>query len=484
MPGNKDDFDDILQEFNIKDGVQSQTGARNRNHPSRGRVSEDDAFLEAINRNSRSFEIDIDEKKYDKVMEPQTVPEYYQKKPVVQQRKKIRKRYKGARFVEFIVNTAFVVFCIAISIYLAFTLANTFTDLMGINQPDVQIEVVIPPNSSASSIASLLHEKGIITQPFMFTLYSSFKKTVYQSGTALLNTRMGYDEIMRKLSRIQTVSEEVEIVFYEGMTLRAVANRLEEEGVCNAGEFIATLNTEDFGFEFESQIPNNNLRFTKFEGYVFPDTYNFFKGENPKSVAKKFLTNFNSKMTADLYARMAEMKMTLDETITLASVIQAESSDIENMSLVSSVFHNRLENPETYPRLESDVTIFYVERNIKPFLTNSNQALYDAYNTYKCNGLPVGPVGNPGIAAIRAALYPEETEKTYYFFLTDKLGKFYYATTLAEHAVNDRTAMKVNTEYDKMIASSKAESESISQAASEALAAASAAADTFQNAKQ
>jgi UPF0755 protein len=137
--------------------------------------------------------------------------------------------------------------------------------------------------------------------------------------------------------------------------------------------------------------------------------------------------------------RMQEINLTLDETITLASVIQREVDADEHIRRVSSVFHNRLNAPDYYPNLQSDVTILYVENDIKPL---GNQAIYDAYNTYVRKGLPVAPVCNPGVKAIEAALYPAETE--YYFFVTDVNMDFYYAANIAEHEQNIQLAAEAD----------------------------------------
>ena len=132
------------------------------------------------------------------------------------------------------------------------------------------------------------------------------------------------------------------------------------------------------------------------------------------------------------------MGLTLEETVTLASIVQAESGHEDQMRKVSSVFWNRLEHPDDYPKLQSDVTREYVNNFIKPYIEAPNQAIYDAYNTYACEGLPVAPICNPGMDAIRAALYPEDTK--YYYFLTDKEGNYYYARTLSEHNRNKKKA--------------------------------------------
>jgi len=152
------------------------------------------------------------------------------------------------------------------------------------------------------------------------------------------------------------------------------------------------------------------------------------------------------RFTEEMEARAKELGMTVDEVIILASIVQMEAGDPEEMGRVASVFHNRLNNTEvTQGRLESDVTINYVEQYIRPNVDASEMEEYSFnYNTYKCTGIPVGAVCNPGLAAINATLYPEQTD--YYFFVTDILGNYYYATTLQEHNDNVIKAFAVGKE--------------------------------------
>ena len=168
-------------------------------------------------------------------------------------------------------------------------------------------------------------------------------------------------------------------------------------------------------------------------------TYDFYVDEDLGTVVQKFFNRFDQMVNTDeLQQQMKAQNLTLDQAITLASVIQKEAGRTDDMKMVSSIFHKRLENPAQFPKLQSDVTIFYVENDIKPYLENPddpvNQPMYDAYNTYVCDGLPVGPISNPGVDAIKAAIYPQNTD--YYYFLADKDGKFYYAATIEEHAAN------------------------------------------------
>ena len=345
---------------------------------------------------------------------------------------------RGGRFFRAMLCVLVV---LALSGFFAIFLLESANDLLGFNKADAQIEVVIPQEAQLGDISSILSEEGVISQPLTFQIYAKLRKMgdSFQPGTYLLNSNMSYDEIMLALKNATNVTETIRLTFPEGMSLYEIAQMLEENKVCDAQAFIDVLQTGDFDYEFIQMLPDDELRFYRLEGYIFPDTYDFFIGEKPISVAKKFLDAFNARVTSDLYDRMRDLNMTLDEAITLASIIQKEASNSEQMYMVSSVFHNRLERAEFPSRmLQSDVTINYVENFIKPRLDITNQPMYDAYNTYACTGLPVGPICNPGLDAIDAALYPDTSD--YFYFLTDKEGKYYYAQTLDGHNRNEREA--------------------------------------------
>ena len=334
-----------------------------------------------------------------------------------------------------------VVVTIGLCIILAVYILDTANDLFGLNQEDRAIEVVVPDGASNSDVAKILEDAGVIKNPWVFRIYSDLKTKdrEFQPGTYIFNSNLGYNEIIVALRSGDYEKEEVRLSFAEGRTLREIADILEEYRVCDAKEFLDYLQSAEYDYEFFNAIPDDDLRYFRLEGYVFPDTYDFYVGESVQDVARKFLRNFNDKMTDELKDRMLEMNMSIDETIILASIIQREAADVEDMRLVSSAFHNRVAMSETYPRLQSDVTVFYVNNNIKPYLQRTNQDMYDAYNTYVREGLPVGAICNPGMDAIEAALYPAESD--YLFFVTDADGEFYYAETAEEHYRNVAQAM-------------------------------------------
>lgn len=220
------------------------------------------------------------------------------------------------------------------------------------------------------------------------------------------------------------------VTFREGLTVPECAELLEKNGVCGADEFIAAANQMYPQYEFLTEIENPQDRPFLLEGYLFPDTYEFYCNSAPETVIKKFLDNYKSKITDEYKARADELGYSFDEILRIASIIQEEAIDSE-MKTVSSVLHNRLNSD--YGRLECDVTVFYIRNSVAPYIENSEK-YEELYNAYKFSGLPAGPITNVGINAIEAALYPAQTD--YYFFLTDEDMNFHYAVTWAEHSEN------------------------------------------------
>lgn len=235
----------------------------------------------------------------------------------------------------------------------------------------------------------------------------------------------------------------VTVTFPEGYTIVQIAQKLEQSKVCSAQAFLEACKKPAAGIELD----NADDRVFLLEGYIFPDTYEFYLESDARAVVDKFIENYNSKITDEMKQRAKTLGYTMDQMMTLASVIQKEcDADIDECANVSSVFHNRLKDPVSFPKLESDVTTFYVSQNLKDVigyqdgvaLENQNDEVkkyMELYSTYYREGLPVGPICNPGIKAINAALHPADTN--YVFFLTDKSGEhFYYASTIAEHNAN------------------------------------------------
>ncbi len=235
-----------------------------------------------------------------------------------------------------------------------------------------------------------------------------------------------------------TLDPVVRVTFPEGLTTVEIAEKLEKNGVCKAADFMAAVRNvaavKDT-YACLASLNNESDRAFALEGYVFPDTYDFYRGESADRALARFLSNMESKWTSDMTERAKALGYTPDDIITLASVIQEEAGDPKEMGKVSSVLHNRLNSP-AYGKLQCDVTINYINQRVtdSPYLTGDTGGYAEKYNTYKCDGLPVGAICCPGIDAINAALYPEESN--YFFFVTDKDMNYYYAETYEEHLKN------------------------------------------------
>ncbi len=222
------------------------------------------------------------------------------------------------------------------------------------------------------------------------------------------------------------------LVVPEGYTLARIGLTLEEMGICTIDEWITATQEVDYSaYSLIGEItPDVNRCFT-LEGYLFPATYEFATTATPDDIIRTMLNTTEQRIDSTLREQIAASGYTVNEILTLASMIEKESFGVEVMSLVSSVFHNRLNQGM---QLQSDVTINYVEGAIKPFITGDVDRYNDYYNTYTTPALPAGPICNPGIAAIQAAVEPAQTD--YLFFVTDMNKEFYFEASYDEHLAN------------------------------------------------
>ncbi len=360
------------------------------------------------------------------------------KKKKKKKRKKPRNRLPGV-----LILTTFI---FAVSICLALVIIAYGKDMLGIGKSETTQLVEIEEGATTEDIALLLESKGIIKSPEFFKLFSRLSKadSKYIPGEYFISPSMAYETIIQKLTSLEYEQKEsVEVTFPEGTTLYDAAYILEENGVCSAEDFIFFFNSGDLGFEFEDRIPlNSGNKFYRMEGYLFPDTYFFYVGMEPTEVCQKIYLNFDNKMNTTVeyagksyttrYDRMEELNLTLDELVTFASIVQKEAASKESMTMVASVFWNRINNKDVFPKLESDPTRLYAENVIKPNMQVYDQAMIDSYNTYTSPDLPPGAICNPGTDAIDAVL--ENFESTYFYFIANTMTSVtYFSETYEEH---------------------------------------------------
>ncbi len=311
-------------------------------------------------------------------------------------------------------------------------------DFLGIDTNNNVSTLYVPTNSTLADIAQLLNDNGIIEYPDVFEKFARLRigsDGVIYPGDIDVMPSMSYDDIIEALTVMREAHETVTVTIIEGMTIDEAAKVLEENGVCSASDFIFEFNNDIFGFDFETYVSSSSLKFYKYEGYLFPDTYEFYVGDSVYNIVKRIKERTDEILNESVIRRCNDLGYTLDQIVTLASILQLESGKLNDMEDIAGVFYNRLRNPSEYPKLQSDTTYRYIDNVIKANSTVEYQEMYDAYDTYVCSGLPVGAICNPGADAIHAALYPNEN--TYYYFCSDvETGEIYYAETYNEHLAN------------------------------------------------
>lgn len=332
----------------------------------------------------------------------------------------------------------YVFIILVLSMTIAYFAISYMMDALGINKSDDPIDFEIPSGASTQMIADSLVEKGVIDNALYFRVYAKLSNAdgKFQLGTFTLSADMGYSEIVRVL-QTSTPRAEVTVTIPEGYTVPEIAFLLEEKEVCTQEEFYSALTHGDFDYDFIDAIPNDEAhagRIYRLEGYLFPDTYNFYIGSSGKAVVEKMLNNFDSKFTPELRQKIAAADLTIDETVILASLIQGEAAKVDDMKGVSRVLFNRMDPNSGFAKLELCSTRDYV-RAILPGISGSD-VKDSPYNTYERSGLPVGAINNPGMDAINAVFSPSEDPhiKQCYFFATDyDTGITYFNKTFAQH---------------------------------------------------
>ncbi len=324
-------------------------------------------------------------------------------------------------------------------------------DLLAINRTDAStVTINIPENPTLDDVSKTLEKSGVIDEPSYFNMYAKVTKSAddFTQGTYEMKKNMDYQAIINYLLSSGNRTDTVSVMISEGHNILEVSQILKEQGaLSDVDKFLELCRSNDFDedFDFLAAIKNGKKRYYKLEGYLYPDTYEFYKNEDAESIIYKFLNNYEMKMsekqdvsgyenltTVNKMIEESDSGYTLDEIMTIASIIQAEAASVEDMYNVSSILHNRLEADVDLgvSNLGLDSTKFYPYRNGE----TAPDGFVSTYDTYEKAGLPAGPICNPGMDAIKAALNPNDTG--YYYFCHDEDGNAYYASTIYEHNAN------------------------------------------------
>ena len=303
----------------------------------------------------------------------------------------------------------------------------------------------IPNGYGVRSISKLLEENRVISNSFVFRLFVDISNNSYklQSGKYVFSHNMTMQEVMDQLLIGTHTVPTVNITIPEGWSLARIASYLVNTKQLNftEQEFIDYAVPENFGeYWFLAELPEERLQYGyALQGYLFPDTYSIYIDATPRDIMIKMLDNFEKKLSKDIVELAEEQGYTLDELITFASILEREGASTAEFARCAACFINRLNRDMP---LQSDATIFYVlalnneSRDSVFDLTIADTNYASPYNTYINKGLPIGPICNPGLASIKAVIYPNEDDirdGMLYFTLNPDTGTNTYTSDYAQH---------------------------------------------------
>ena len=283
------------------------------------------------------------------------------------------------------------------------------------------VHLVVPEGATLDRTAESLAEQGVIRFPLLFAGMARVmgKDRSIRAGEYTLHTSMSPREVLQRLCKGEVVLHKVTVP--EGYTVAQIADLLEQRGFASREEILREARKVGFikAFGFEGDT---------LEGYLFPETYHFAMGLTPGQILKAMVQRFHAVYGPELRARQAENGRRLHEVVTMASIVEKETSSRKEMPLIASVLVNRL---RIGMPLQCDPTVIYGIEDFDGNLTREHLRTPTPYNTYVNKGLPPGPICNPGLDALKAVLYPADTD--YLYFVSRNDGTHLFSSTLREH---------------------------------------------------
>ncbi|HEY8361460.1 MAG TPA: endolytic transglycosylase MltG [Tissierellaceae bacterium] len=338
----------------------------------------------------------------------------------------IKKKKRKNRFLTFMLG---IILIIVIGVvYIKSYYEESLGPMDKENPRDVVVE--IPVSTTTDGIANILYENGLIKNPLIFK-YEVRKRGIdskLKAGEYNLSTEMDLNTIIEKLVEGTKNTNTVRFTIPEGYELIQIAEKLEKEGLINKERFLELANNKnnfEDKYEFLKLLDDNQ----SLEGFLFPSTYEIYVGSPEEVIIEKMLDGFQNIYNRIIKDRLNESEFTLNEIITLASIVEREAKLDSERPMISAVFHNRLKKDML---LQSCATVQYILGERKEVLTNEDISIQSPYNTYINKGLPPGPIASPGEASIIAALEPADVDYLF-FVLTGEDGSHTFSTTYEEH---------------------------------------------------
>lgn len=341
----------------------------------------------------------------------------------------------------------YLVVCTVIGAILSVAIINVGNDMFAFVKSDDIIEVEIPENATTSDVAEVLYENGVIEYKSMFKLYGKLKKKTedFVAGEYSVTPMMSYSDLFAEF-KPKPLSGTSRITIPEGYTVDELIDLMLSYNIGTKEGYVKVINEGNFDYWFVKELKENESvmakvesgeRFYLLEGYLFPDTYEFYNASDEWTVINKILARFDEIYTEKMRERATELGRTTDEVVILASMIEKEAGMASDFRTVSSVFYNRLSKPGAFPKFQSDATVVYAIHHAtgeRPKKVNSETISYESpYNTYQVDGFPPSAIANPGMNALKYALYPADTN--YYYFVSSG-DTTLFGRNAAEHQNN------------------------------------------------
>lgn len=341
----------------------------------------------------------------------------------------------------------FFIIVIVVSMSLSIYAILCLNDVFGITKSKATVTVKFDDKIESNSEAiDLLAENDLITCKLFCKFFTTVVNGVikdspldppYEAGVYYLNGKMGLEDMLVMMKGEPEHDETVRITIPEGKTTAYIVDKLVANEVCDRAALLSVIETSEFSYSLVADLKPNEKVPYRLEGYLFPDTYDFYVGQSASSALSTFLETTEKKIPAEYRERAKELGFSMHEIIIIASIVQAEAGNDEQMKTIASVIENRLKDKTNYPSLGCQSTSDYINNKVAPSLSSTSShtseyylKYYNTNNNSTVVGLPEGPICNPGKAAIEAALYPEDTD--YYFFFHDTNSKLYAAKTYSE----------------------------------------------------
>lgn len=395
----------------------------------------------------------------EEVFEEEIAEEITQQEPSpVQKGRPMRKKGSGLLGIPHLLSAViWLALILAVGIALGRILWVCCADIMAFGKPSQEITITITEKDNISSISKKLGKANLIRYPQLFQFFAEVtgKDEDISVGTFTLNSHLDYNAMINSMGSYGAARQDVDILFPEGYNCAQIFKLLEENDVCTVAELEEyAANGELSDYWFLEGVKRGDKYCL--EGYLAPDTYTFYTNDEPKRVLEKFLDEFDDRFSDILKENLATMQeryntmlaangygedfakehpLTLHAALTIASMVQKEMANDTECYDIASAFYNRVTNPGEYPYLDSDATVYYAIGDYfgdTEELSAAQLATDSPYNTRNHQGLPPGPICNPGIYALYAALEPNETD--YHYFVYDpEIHEHRFSSTYSQH---------------------------------------------------